>query len=760
MPQLKLRSKLLVTFVLAGLLPLLALFAFLNATVFSELRGKSVQPLSMSAGPLQESIDRGLAERFGDALAFAAVAGRDFGQQGGIDRISEQMNERMAFYPIYKLMILADADGRIVAVASKDAAGRPISTASLIGGSVADTDWFRRARAGEGENWKTMSGAVVGRSGKIGMVASALGDDGFAVPFAATVRDESGKVTGVWANFLNPTFIDEIALSVGDRLGRRYGDSLEVTVFDSYGQVVTGYTQEEHAQKYARSDAQFENVLSFSKEFSATEANSEKYFAHDGGKVGGAFAVSDGDHGEPKTGWRTAIVASDDQLQAEVNGISRTTLIFTLLGGLATAVAGWFIGGGIARPILQIIARMRNLVAGDKSAAVPGIERGDDIGDIARAVENFREAALDKDRLESETAAERERSTAERERVAARQNLVVERLAEALGALSQGDLTHALPADFPEEYVRLRDDHAAAIGRLRETMQAIVQSAETIRTGTGEIAGASEDLARRTEAQAASLEQTAAALEETSGAVKTTATNSRDAASKVAGAKETAAESGTVAQQTIDAIARIQASQREIGSIVGVMQEIAYQTNILALNAGVEAARAGDAGRGFMVVANEVRLLAQRSSEAAKDIQRLIGSSNEQVDGGVTLVNRSADMLKRIVDDVMSVNELIADIASASERQAMGVNQISSAVNQMDSTTQQNAAMVEQTTAAARSLASETEALTAQIGFFRIGRTAQAYTPAAETRPARTQLRLASGGDFTPTTSNEDWNRF
>ena len=468
-----------------------------------------------------------------------------------------------------------------------------------------------------------------------------------------------------------------------------------------------------------------------------------------------------------ETAMANASTSLEDEITAEVT-LSQDTATFSnraiplaLAFGLmvVAAIIVW-LQRGVVTPLRHLTNVLADLTAGKLDVIVPAQETKNEIGDIARAVEFFRQSAMEKVRFEAETASERERSTAERERVAARQNLVVERLAEALGALSQGDLTHALPADFPEEYVRLRDDHAAAIGRLRETMQAIVQSAETIRTGTGEIAGASEDLARRTEAQAASLEQTAAALEETSGAVKTTATNSRDAASKVAGAKETAAESGTVAQQTIDAIARIQASQREIGSIVGVMQEIAYQTNILALNAGVEAARAGDAGRGFMVVANEVRLLAQRSSEAAKDIQRLIGSSNEQVDGGVTLVNRSADMLKRIVDDVMSVNELIADIASASERQAMGVNQISSAVNQMDSTTQQNAAMVEQTTAAARSLASETEALTAQIGFFRIGRTAQAYTPAAETRPARTQLRLASGGDFTPTTSNEDWNRF
>ena len=764
---LKLRSKLLVSFIACGVVPVLALFAYLQLTVIKHMRDEALTPLATTVGPMQESIDRGLGERFGDVLSFAAAATGQLGEENGMAKVTASMNQRMAFYPVYKLMLLTDPSGRILAVNTKDAAGRATSGANLIGRNIGG-DWFRQAASGGGDDWKTMAGASVGPIEKHGTVASAVGDDGLAIPFAAPVRDASGRIVAVWVNFLDPTFVDDLVLSVAHRVGAELGKDVEVTVFDSKNNVVTAYDQDVHEQKYSRDPGQFENVTVLLKDLPMQADFGASHIIHDGNKVGAAYAKSDGDNGEPKSGWRSVIVASDEALLSGASAVSNSIIIFILIAIAVSAAAGWFLGRGISAPITALIERMRQLVAGDKTAAVPSLERADDIGDIARAVEVFREAAVDKDRMEAEAEAERQRATAERERIAARQQLAVDRLGEALGALAEGDLTHNLPADFPEEYDRLKTDHAAAIARLRDTMQAIVQSAEAIRTGTVEIAGASEDLARRTEAQAATLEQTAAALEETSGAVKANAGSSREAAAKVGGTREAAAEGRTVAKETIEAIARVQSSQREIGSIVGVMQEIAYQTNILALNAGVEAARAGDAGRGFMVVANEVRLLAQRSSEAAKDIQRLIGGSNEQVDDGVALVNKSGEMLQRIVDDVMSVNELIADIAAASERQALGVNQISSAVNQMDSTTQQNAAMVEQTTAAARSLASETESLSNMIGFFRIGRggggssfapSAPRETVEAPRAAARPPLRLAVGSDV-GSSSSDDWSKF
>ena len=169
----------------------------------------------------------------------------------------------------------------------------------------------------------------------------------------------------------------------------------------------------------------------------------------------------------------------------------------------------------------------------------------------------------------------------------------------------------------------------------------------------------------------------------------------------------------------------IEASSKQISHIIGVIDEIAFQTNLLALNAGIEAARAGDAGRGFAVVATEVRALAQRSAGAAKEIKALIADSSQQVDAGVKLVDGAGKALERIVEQVLRLNDLVGNIATAAQEQATGLSQVNAAINQMDQVTQQNAAMVEQSTAASSSLVHETEELARLIGQFRVGQDAK-----------------------------------
>jgi methyl-accepting chemotaxis protein len=202
-------------------------------------------------------------------------------------------------------------------------------------------------------------------------------------------------------------------------------------------------------------------------------------------------------------------------------------------------------------------------------------------------------------------------------------------------------------------------------------------------------------------------------------------------------AKSDAEQSGAVVRETVTAVSGIEASSKQIGNIIGVIDEIAFQTNLLALNAGVEAARAGDAGRGFAVVATEVRALAQRSADAAKEIKTLISASGKQVDAGVKLVGETGKALGRIVEQVSKLNQVVTEIASSTQEQATGLNEVNTAVNQMDQVTQQNAAMVEQSTAASHGLAGEAETLARLVGQFRIGQETQTPTirPAAR-RPA------------------------
>ena len=208
--------------------------------------------------------------------------------------------------------------------------------------------------------------------------------------------------------------------------------------------------------------------------------------------------------------------------------------------------------------------------------------------------------------------------------------------------------------------------------RLQETISAVKSTTESIQTGTAEVAQAADDLSRRTESQAAALEETAASLEELTASVKAAATGAEKASVDVAAAKRSAEESGRIVREAVDAMTEIEKSSQHISQIIGVIDDIAFQTNLLALNAGVEAARAGEAGRGFAVVASEVRALAQRSSDAAKEIKALISTSSQQVGRGVDLVGETGKSLQTIVESVTGITALIVDIANSSREQSVG----------------------------------------------------------------------------------------
>jgi len=256
--------------------------------------------------------------------------------------------------------------------------------------------------------------------------------------------------------------------------------------------------------------------------------------------------------------------------------------------------------------------------------------------------------------------------------------------------------------------------------RVRDTIGEIKQSAMEVNSASGEISTSTTDLSQRTEEQAASLEETTAAMEEISATVKKSAENAEQANRSAGQARQVAAEGGQVVAKAVDAMAKIEDSSRKISDIIGVIDEIARQTNLLALNAAVEAARAGEAGRGFAVVATEVRSLAQRSSQAAKDIKELITNSNGQVKEGVELVNHAGEALGKIVESVKEVAALVADIATASTEQATGLEQINKALMQMDEATQQNAALVEENAATAKALETQAQSMDERVAFFKI----------------------------------------
>jgi methyl-accepting chemotaxis protein len=337
---------------------------------------------------------------------------------------------------------------------------------------------------------------------------------------------------------------------------------------------------------------------------------------------------------------------------------------------------------------------------------------------------------------------------------------------DALADLAGGKLERRIDMAFPSDLEKIRNDFNQAADALQNAMSRVATSTRTIANAAEEIGSASDDLSRRTEQQAASLEETAAALEEITASVKKAADNARDTSNTIGATKAVAEQGGNVVQSAVKAMDAIAQSSRQITDIIGVIDEIAFQTNLLALNAGVEAARAGDAGRGFAVVASEVRALAQRSSEAAKQIKTLIKTSSEQVESGVKLVGESGTVLKRIIEQVVEINNLARGSAEAGQQQAAGIEEVNAAVAQMDQVTQQNAAMVEQSTAAARNLAGESKVLLDLVGFFSTGETAtHAASRPAPKKPVlkavSAKVAAAGGGKATPAPSSDgDWTEF
>ncbi|OCP36547.1 methyl-accepting chemotaxis protein [Ensifer sp. LC163] len=425
--------------------------------------------------------------------------------------------------------------------------------------------------------------------------------------------------------------------------------------------------------------------------------------------------------------------ATHDQIRTiEIAVIAVAALI--VLGAILYAIRG------IARPIQIITRSMAGLANGDTATAIPYGVRKDEIGEMARAVEVFRQAAISNLQLEEDAKVQRAQAEAERRRVteeaeAAAQLRLQEAtagLATGLRRLAAGDLAFQLNEPFAPDFEQLRHDLNQAVAQLADTLAAVSSSSGSIDSGAREVSQSADDLSRRTEQQAASLEETAAALDQITVNVGSSSKRTNEARAVASQANESAHKSGAIVSGAIDAMGRIEHSSSQISNIIGVIDEIAFQTNLLALNAGVEAARAGDAGKGFAVVAQEVRELAQRSANAAKEIKDLIRNSAVEVQSGVKLVRETGEALRTIEGFIVTINQHMDAIAVSAQEQSAGLSEVNTAVNQMDQVTQQNAAMVEEANAASATLAQEAGRLRELIARFTLAEASgYGYAPSA-----------------------------
>ena len=322
--------------------------------------------------------------------------------------------------------------------------------------------------------------------------------------------------------------------------------------------------------------------------------------------------------------------------------------------------------------------------------------------------------------------------------------------------IARGDLTQPIVVEGRNEMTQLAASLHDMQQSLVRTVTNVREGSDAIFTGASEIASGNNDLSARTEQQAASLEQTAASMEQLTATVKQNAENARQASQLALSASDTARKGGEVVDGVVRTMQDIAGSSKKIADIISVIDGIAFQTNILALNAAVEAARAGEQGRGFAVVAGEVRNLAQRSAQAAKEIKGLIEDSVNRVNNGSQLVGTAGETMNDIVGAVTRVTDIMGEIASASDEQSRGIDQVGQAVTEMDRVTQQNASLVEESAAAAASLEEQASRLSQSVSVFRIPRAAQAQPKASTVRQIASAPRKAAAAPV----SEGNWETF
>ena len=371
------------------------------------------------------------------------------------------------------------------------------------------------------------------------------------------------------------------------------------------------------------------------------------------------------------------------------------------------------IARSITRPLIRVRDAIKEVAKGNLGGRHSAFDRVSDLNDEVSEIAVY----LEELRKRLNEALEMEAAIRSRQ---ADQQTVVTALTVGLGNLSNGDLTQTLDQVFPADYEALRQNFNATVQRLSQTITQVVRASRSIRNQSDQISDASEDLARRTENQAATLEETAAALDELTASVRSAATSAREVETIVQNARREAEASGQVVMNAVEAMTGIERSSDQISQIIGVIDDIAFQTNLLALNAGVEAARAGDAGKGFAVVASEVRALAQRSSDASKEIKSLISSSAKYVGRGVEAVGGAGKALNLLVERVSHISTLVTGIATGAAEQSTSLAEVNLGVTQLDQVAQRNAGMVEQSSAATAALKSEAISLDTLVAQFAV----------------------------------------
>lgn len=756
-------GKLTTLFVLFGLVPMgvVGLIAHNASLAIEDSVGTRFQ--AMAEG-VADKIDRNLFERYGDVQAFGFNRVLDqkavwYRAEAEDNPIRQVINQYVDTYDLYSLSILVDLDGRVIAVNSKDADGKPIQSHDLYKKNYGETAWFRALKAQQFTT--TMPFAAPGNTLVTGTYIEDLhvdpdvkaaypGDEGLTLGFSAPVYRD-GKVVAYWSNRAKFSLVEDM-LRVTQTVMKNAGFSNSaVLLLDKDGKILADY------EPAAAGTDQFRHDFTTLMTANLADRGSQAAKGAVAGKSG--FAIDPhhrtgmpqvigythlkGALGYPGMNWSILVVVDYADATADARAINHEVLIAILVCVVVILLIGILIGRIGAKGIVRVSEAAAKLAGGAFDTRVP-VTTTDEIGELAQGFNEMGDTLQAKVMKEHEQTAKMEQFLVEAKRV--------------LANLEQGDLTDQLTMACEGDLEQIKISLNSAISNLKISMTTVREAAESVETGAGEIAKGNEDLSQRTSEQAASLEETSSAMEEMTATVKQNADNARQANQLAIAARDVAAKGGGVTTKAVEAMGEINKSSKKIADIITVIDEITFQTNLLALNAAVEAARAGEHGRGFAVVASEVRNLAQRSATAAKEIKGLIKDSLQRVTDGSELVNQSGKTLQEIVTSVKRVTDIIAEITAASQEQASGIDQVNTSIMHMDQTTQQNAALVEETTAASQSMMAQSKALMKQVKSFKINVSEAmkaAMPPVAELRENTARTIHSFYGESEPEATRE-----